>query len=482
MKPAFNPYLPSWEYIPDGEPYVFDNRVYVYGSHDRFAGESFCLNDYVCWSAPIDNLADWQYEGVIYPKEQDPRNPDGTRHLYAPDVQKGLDGRYYLYYAFDSMGVMSVAVCDSPAGKYTYYGTVQYPDGTAVGEKPGDIYQFDPGIFIDDDGRIFLYSGFGIGEGMEDHFGGKKADGMYCMELEADMLTVKNGPTRLIASNIREGSMSHGFFEASSMRKINGIYYFIYSSHLSHELCYMTSNRPDGGFEFKGTIISIGDVGYKNRPLEKRLNHLGNTHGSLVQINGQWYIFYHRQTNRHQFSRQACAEPVTISPDGTIQQVEVTSCGLNNGPLPGTGKYPAYIACNLFTYNHTGYNEEGSFNVMSSQDKIEDMRPYLTQDGGDRQGGEDQYISHWKDGGVIGYKYFKLEGASCVKVTVKGNGEGIIEMRLNMDASPLVSIPVKSGMDYQVFTGNFPPQKGVSALYFQYNGTGSLSFSAFEIT
>ena len=52
---AFNPYLPSWEYIPDGEPYVFDGRVYIYGSHDRFNGHAYCLNDYVTWSAPVDD-------------------------------------------------------------------------------------------------------------------------------------------------------------------------------------------------------------------------------------------------------------------------------------------------------------------------------------------------------------------------------------------------------------------------------------------
>ena len=67
-KQAFNPYLPSWEYIPDGEPYVFDGRVYVYGSHDRFNGHAYCLNDYVTWSAPVDDLSDWRYEGVIYEK------------------------------------------------------------------------------------------------------------------------------------------------------------------------------------------------------------------------------------------------------------------------------------------------------------------------------------------------------------------------------------------------------------------------------
>ena len=54
-KQAFNPYLPSWEYIPDGEPYVFGDRVYVYGSHDYFNGYVFCMGDYVCWSAPVDS-------------------------------------------------------------------------------------------------------------------------------------------------------------------------------------------------------------------------------------------------------------------------------------------------------------------------------------------------------------------------------------------------------------------------------------------
>jgi putative transposon-encoded protein len=48
-KQGFNPYLPSWEYIPDGEPHVFDGRVYVFGSHDRFGGHTYCPNDYVCW-------------------------------------------------------------------------------------------------------------------------------------------------------------------------------------------------------------------------------------------------------------------------------------------------------------------------------------------------------------------------------------------------------------------------------------------------
>ena len=134
-KQAFNPYLPSWEYIPDGEPYVFDGRVYVYGSHDRFRGHAYCLNDYVCWSAPEDDLGNWRYEGVIYKKTQDPLNPDGHMCLYAPDVTVGPDGRYYLYYVLDKVPVVSVAVCDTPAGAYEFYGYVHYQDGVRLGEK-----------------------------------------------------------------------------------------------------------------------------------------------------------------------------------------------------------------------------------------------------------------------------------------------------------------------------------------------------------
>ena len=86
--PGVNPYLPLWEYVPDGEPHVFGDRVYLYGSHDRAGGYNFCLNDYVGWSAPVTDLSDWRYEGVLYRRTQDPRNADGRQCLYAPDVAR----------------------------------------------------------------------------------------------------------------------------------------------------------------------------------------------------------------------------------------------------------------------------------------------------------------------------------------------------------------------------------------------------------
>ena len=75
----------------------------------KFNGPVYCPNDYVCWSAPEDDLSDWRYEGVIYPKTNDPFNKDGHMCLYAPDVTLGPDGRYYLFYVLD-MALFTVTI------------------------------------------------------------------------------------------------------------------------------------------------------------------------------------------------------------------------------------------------------------------------------------------------------------------------------------------------------------------------------------
>lgn len=193
MKQVFNPYLPAGEYIPDGEPHVFGNRVYVYGSHDRFNAAIFCVNDYVCYSAPVDDLSAWRYEGVIYKKKQDPLNKLGIRLLFAPDVVQSVDGRYYLYYAYDFLGRMGVAVSDKPQGPYEYYGHVRYADGREWGSRSGDEFPFDPGALVDDDGRVYLYSGFATKVPfIMSRFHNLRNSGGVGMELEQDMLTIKD--------------------------------------------------------------------------------------------------------------------------------------------------------------------------------------------------------------------------------------------------------------------------------------------------
>ncbi|MCD8068407.1 MAG: family 43 glycosylhydrolase, partial [Lachnospiraceae bacterium] len=344
MKQGVNPYLPGWEYVPDGEPYIFGDRVYVYGSHDRFRGYAYCLNDYVCWSAPVKDLSDWRYEGVIYKKTEDPANCDGEMCLYAPDVTQGYDGRYYLYYVLDELPVMSVAVCDTPAGEYHFYGYVHYEDGVRLGEKEGDLPQFDPGVLCEA-GKVYLYSGFCSKRIRNSPYS-------QVIVLREDMVTVAETPRLLITGKHHAlGTVFEDkpFFAASSIRKIGEKYYFIYSSVYGCSLCYAVSDSPVEGFVYGGMIVSNNDTGIDSyKPALKPMYYGGNNHGSIICIEGQWYVFYHRHTDGTNYSRQGCIEPIEIAPDGSIAQVEMTSCGPNNGPLRGEGTYPAYIACNLF--------------------------------------------------------------------------------------------------------------------------------------
>lgn len=505
-KQAYNPYLPSYEYIPDAEPYVFGDRVYIYGSHDRFNGEKFCMNDYVCWSAPVDNLADWRYEGVIYKKIDDPMNPDGSRCLYAPDVQQGPDGRYYLYYALDNLGVMSVAVCDTPAGKYEYYGSVKTADGHIIGTAAGDVYQFDPGVLVDDDGRVYLYSGFApkidpeavkkfmelqknvrekelkeIAESAK-AFQSKRMEGAYFFELEQDMITVKRGPEVVVPGwQLAKGTAfeGHEFFEASSIRKVNGKYYFVYSSVNSHELCYAVSDRPDGGFEYGGTIVSNADIFLHSDDPDptKGWNYHGNTHGSIVEINREWYVFYHRQTNRHQFSRQVCAERIRLEADGSIKQVEMTSCGLNGGPFEGKGEYEARIACNLRSKEGVKFFH----NLAGGLKETDEIHPYFTQDGPDRESDGDQYIANIRNGALAGFKYFEFRDAKEISVKVRGNAKGTIFASTGVDGLPVAEIAVNAKPEWSEFASLLSIPNGVHPLFFTFKGEGYLDFMSFNL-
>lgn len=473
---AFNPYLPSYEYVPDGEPRVFGDRVYIYGSHDSFNGNRFCENDYVCWSAPVSDLGDWHCEGVIYPKNRDPQNPDGKMQLFAPDAVQGPDGRYYLYYSLNGSDNVSVAVCDTPAGDFQFYDYVRWPDGSILGGTPGEISCFDPGVLVD--GRdVYLYTGFAPGPGwLYDQLSknGRRMEGGYCTMLEADMKTVRREPVLIAPSMWNQagtGFEGHAFFEASSIRKIGSTYYFVYSSILSHELCYATSAFPDRDFRFRGTLVSIGDLGlHSNR---EAVNYTGNTHGGMVQIGGQWYIFYHRQTNRQCCARQGCAEPITIAPDGSIAQAEVTSCGLNGGPLQGKGRYEARIACQL------GFREP-SF-AYCAVHEADTRHPYFTQSGADREDTPDQHIANMTNGAWCGFKYFAFDGETRITVTTRGTGDGTLLVSTGKDAAPFASIPITPSDSWTSHTAAFVPLTGSHALFFRFEGTGALDFMDFTI-
>lgn len=462
-KQAYNPYLPSWEYIPDGEPYVFGDRVYVYGSHDFYNGHVFCLGDYVCWSAPTDNLGNWRYEGVIYPKTADPLNTEGKMCLYAPDVTVGPDGRYYLYYVLDHVSVVSVAVSDTPSGEFTFYGYVHYQDGTRLGDKEGDQPQFDPGV-LTEGGRTYLYTGFCPR-------GDKSRIGAFVTVLGPDMLTIEEDPKLVVPGceySTGSGFEGHEYFEAASIRKVGTDYYFIYSSVVMHELCYAVSKKPDRDFVYGGVIVSNCDLHIDTyKPANRPMAYGANNHGSIVQIGQAWYIFYHRHTNGTWYSRQGCAEKLSILPDGQIPQAEITSCGLNGGPLVGKGEYPAYLACHLFT---------GKPSVYVGGDEY----PKIMQDG--RDGDEEPgYIGNMKDTATAGFKYFDCHGIERIKIKTRGYGAGVFEVRTSWEGEVLAEIRVEDSNVWEEYEAPLRIPDGIQAIYLTYRGERIASLLSFTL-
>ena len=460
-KQAFNPYLPNWEFIPDGEPYVFNNRVYIYGSHDFFGGEYFCPGDYVTWSAPVSDLGDWTYEGVIFKRSDDPANGDNRGCLYAPDVTVGPDGRYYLYYALDNDCVISVAVSDSPSGKFEFIGNVHYEDGTLLGKKEGEEQQFDPGVITIGD-VTYLYTGF---------CGQTDASRHGCMVtvLDKDMLTVRRAPEFVIPSTqYSKGTEfeGHAFFEAPSIRERNGIFYLIYSSQVMHELCYAYSSDPLGPFKYGGVIVSNCDIGIDTyKPADKPAAFGANNHGSIVEIGDDWYIFYHRQTNNDWYSRQGCAEKISFTEDGMIPQVEITSCGLNGGPLKDDAEYPAHIACNIFDDNNKMYvGEMHSANITMDISEGPKGRSHIRQ------------IS---DSTTVGFKYFDLKGVKGLKITTRGYGKGEFEIRTSVDGEILGKIGVDFCTAWTEGTAEFTVPDGTYPLYLTFKGVGNSSLLSF---
>lgn len=513
-KQVYNPFLPLWEYVPDGEPHVFGDRLYLFGSHDTEGGDRYCSEgNYVGWSAPVDDLSDWRYEGVIYEAGQDPRAHEGFADLYAPDVVRGNDGRYYLYYCISGTGgaagegyntAIGVAVCDTPAGKYQYYGFVKNPDGSPFLK----YLPADPAV-INDDGVIRLYYGwaFSLVAAAAHGQGGRTPDlnrmsskqiremllqaeemlfhrtreqlisepedvmGANTAVLNDDMVTVNSEPKRIVPSQfLSYGTCfeGHGFYEASSIRKIGDTYYFIYSDENSNMLSYATSRYPDREFVYRGILQSNGDVGLNGRKGGDRLNMTANNHGSIECVNGQWYVFYHRQTHNSTFSRQACAEKILINSDGSIPQAECTSCGLNAGPLRADGDYPAVIACNITN----GHMPHATNRVVNAD------IPFVTHSGTGKEA--ERYITNIKSGTRLVFKYFAYHGNVKLSLTYRGGG-GRLMVFAGGDKKGEICLP--ESKDWQQ-SGCCFEKSGTASLELRYTGEGAadLKTISFEET
>ena len=472
---AMNPYLPEGVYIPDGEPHVFGDRVYIYGSCDLPNGYSFCLGDYQVYSAPITDLSDWSTKGVAL-KRKGPHSMGGVHTLWAPDVMQGNDGKYYMYYCYSWQNLICVASSDYPDGPFEYIGVVHHKDGKPYGHKKGDRHCFDPGAFRDEDGKCYLYSGYSaISSALKFMLrlrGARNvgAKGNQSMRLAEDMMTIEEGPFNMLPgkdNGAGTGFEGHEFYEASSMRKFNGKYYAIYSSTLSHELCYAISDHPMKGFVYGGILCSNADIGFKGN--EDPTMDYGNTHGSVERINGKYYVFQHRQTNLTENNRQGIAEEIEMDESGHFKMVENTSYGLEGKPFSEFKEYPAYIACVLKgrTSNRKVIYGKPRY------DKFKD-HPYLEFADGH------QLIRNLCDGAKAGYKYFAIGRKATVVLKLRGS-EGTLLLADNESLSEAVEAKFQGSNGFSEIEIPFDFKGNKCPLYISYKGNGRVDLLSFAI-
>lgn len=491
---AQNPYLPMWEYIPDGEPYVFEDpdrpgeyRVYVYGSHDNLI-EYYCGKDQVVWSAPVNDLTNWRYDGIIFKSE---RGNDGELLnddklgdvLYAPDVTMkiGKDGKkeYYLYPNNQAWGREGmVAKSDRPDGPFKVCNWSSDP------KKTDGVLRFDPGVFVDDDGRVYGYWGFGRS---------------YAAEFDPQtMATVKPG-TEIIEDMV-SGQEQEGvfrFFEASSMRKIQDKYVFIYSRMMqdgefglpkcNYNIAYAYSDNPLGPWTYGGTLIDgrARDVDDNGNAI-CTANPYGNTHGSLCEINGKWWVFYHRQTGTDEYSRQAMVAPVTVKVEKgkggrvIISEGEYNSEGFMTEGLNPLNKSAAGWACYLTNpkgirqdYPHFYFSGSYVKSTRSDADSYEgpfnNKLPFCP-------------VVNNTSGSVVGYKYFNFSHTAklpnlALDIHFQPSGTpGTVSIWIDAPKASRggkqigqISIPSKASADPQTLTTTVTGMKGLKgkhALFF----------------
>ena len=435
---AANPYLPLWEYIPDGEPYVFEDpdnpgqyRVYIYGSHDTMQSE-YCGRDQVVWSAPVTDLTRWRFDGVIFTSRTDATGealrPNGLGDvLYAPDmVEKiGPDGKktYYLYPNNQAGGRQNmVARSDRPDGPFE----VCNWDPSNPRRTRG-VLGFDPGVFIDDDGRVYGFWGF------KESFGAE-LDPETMATLKPDAQVVRPLPAA-------EGFQ---FFEASSIRKIGDKYVLVYSRvtpegefglpSSNYNLAYAYSNAPLGPYTYGGTLIDARARGVdrEGNPIATASPN-GNTHGGLALIGDQWYIFYHRQAGTTGYARQAMVAPVSVSvtpgPDGKVEisEAEYTSMGFELKGLNPLEWHSAGIAC-YYTGPQRSVKDRGGNIFYGSYidpaygvwqpgigvyEQTED-RYAAVEDPYDLEINHNPVVNN-TPGSVVGYKYFNFDGIRAAR-------------------------------------------------------------------
>ncbi len=447
---AQNPYLPLWEHVPDGEPRVFEDpdnpgklRAYIIGSHD-VNYSAYCGPDIRMWSAPVEDLSQWRDEGPIFTWYVDGQ----WDTMYAPDLvcttDRATGKKTYWLYPHSRGWRRTPMVCkgDRPNGPFTPVNLTE--DGRQC--LPGSIIDFDPSVFIEnitdkkdkdyDIGyRAYVFYGFQHSTAVE-----LDQKTMYSKregtELIDPFIPASSADGRLLD---REGSeykalykgqnpLDFNFFEASSIRQVGNKYVMVFSGYSGKEyglgntnsaLRYAFGDSPLGPWRSGGVLVDSRGVVLNEDGSKLTTTNFGhNTHGSIQEINGQWYVFYHRPPRGFGNARQAMVAPVKI----TWDKKPVAKGGV----VRITG-YDPYAKDNVWTAKASDGNHYTGAEVTSEGFQIFGLPPYNYYSAGYACFVYGPNANNWmqdnhdvwnnsmdlagiQNGGIVGFKYFGFGG------------------------------------------------------------------------
>ena len=485
---AQNPYLPLWEHLPDGEPRVFEDpdnpgkmRAYIIGSHD-VTYKSYCGNDIRIWSAPVENLTDWRDEGPVFSHYVNGK----WDTMFAPDLVEVKDkatGKktYWLYpHSRGWRRVPMVCKGDRPDGPFTPVNL--NADGTACVD--GSIIDFDPSVFIENitdkkdpdfarGFRAYVFYGFRHSTAFE-----LDQDNMYAVRPNtqihdyfipaSERYGVIRDPkgTQYPALYKGQNPGEFNFFEASSIRQVGNKYVMVFSGYSGPDyglgstnsaLRYAYGDSPLGPWRSGGVLVdSRGVVPNEDGTHLVGMNAAHNTHGSLQEINGQWYVFYHRPPRGFGFARQAMVAPVKIEWDKKA---------VAKGGQVRIVAYDPYAKNNEWTAEASDGTKYTGAEVTSEGFHIFGLPPYAYYSAGiacymsDQQWLQDNFdvwnnsmdLANIPNGGIVGFKYFGFGGLAkaskginafngtktgdgtklCLNLTPKGKGAFRIHVMLD---------------------------------------------------
>ena len=444
---AQNPYLPLWEHLPDGEPRVFEDpdnpgkmRAYIIGSHD-LTYTAYCGPDIRMWSAPVEDLTQWRDEGPIFSYFINGQ----WDTMFAPDLVETVDkttGKktYWLYpHSRGWRRVPMVCKGDRPDGPFTPVNL--NADGTACVE--GSLIDFDPSVFVekitnkkDPDYakgyRAYVFYGFRHSTAYE-----LDQDNMYGVRPGTEIRDyflpaserygVIRDPegTQYPALYKGQNPGDFNFFEASSIRQVGNKYVMVFSGYSGPEygqgstnsvLRYAFGDSPLGPWRSGGVLVdSRGIVPNEDGSHLVGMNAAHNTHGSIQEINGQWYVFYHRPPRGFGFARQAMVAPIKIEWDKKP---------VAKGGMVRITAYDPYSKNNEWTAEASDGMKYTGAEVTSEGFHIFGLPPYAYYSAGyacymsDQRWLQDNFdvwnngmtLADVPNGGVVGFKYFGFGG------------------------------------------------------------------------